>query len=88
MFIYNKKITIKNFNIKNFFPIFRKLTRPGYENLKNLFAWPNNKMIVEAITHKNYRDNKLVIITWTKRHQICLELLKICISTKDIDDKI
>jgi len=38
---HDKKITIKNFTIKNFFSIFRKLIRPGYENLKNLFARPN-----------------------------------------------
>ena len=37
---HDKKITIKNFTIKFFFPISRKLIRAGYENLKNLFARP------------------------------------------------
>ena len=43
---HDKKITIKNFTIKFFFPIFRKLIRPGYENLKNLFARPNRSVFM------------------------------------------
>ena len=31
---------IKFFTIKKFFHFFKKLTRPGHENLKIFFAWP------------------------------------------------
>ena len=44
-------------------------------------------MAVEAITRKDYRDNKLAIATRAERNRICLELLRICILAKDIDDR-
>ena len=44
-------------------------------------------MLVEAITHKDYREDRLITITWAEKYQICLELLKICISARDIDNR-
>ena len=44
-------------------------------------------MAVEAITRKDYREDRLTTITQAERHRICLELLKICTPAKDIDDK-
>jgi len=44
-------------------------------------------MAIEAITHKDYRNDKLAITTQAKRHRICLKLLRICIPAKDIDDR-
>ncbi|CAB5199191.1 unnamed protein product [Rhizophagus irregularis] len=41
---------------------------------------------VEAIIRKDYREDKLIIATRAERHRICLELLRICIPAKDIDD--
>ena len=44
-------------------------------------------MAIEAITCKDYRNDKLAIATWAERHRICLELLRICTPAKDIDDR-
>jgi len=45
-------------------------------------------MAVEAIFHKDYKEDKLTITTQAERHRICLELLRICITARDIDDKV
>ncbi|CAG8474988.1 11716_t:CDS:2 [Cetraspora pellucida] len=42
---------------------------------------------VKAITHKDFRDDKLTTVTQAKKHRICLELLKMYTSVKDIDNK-
>jgi hypothetical protein len=47
----------------------------------------NNETAVEAIIHKDYREDKLIIATRAERHRICLELLRICTSAKDIDNR-
>ncbi len=44
-------------------------------------------MAIEAITRKDYRDDKLAVATRAERHRICLELLRICTPAKDIDDR-
>src|SRR6266496_2380243 len=57
----------------------------AYKQLRD--AGTNNEMAVDAITRKDYRDDKLAIATRAERHRICLELLRICILAKDIDDR-
>ncbi|PKY62025.1 hypothetical protein RhiirA4_487806 [Rhizophagus irregularis] len=57
----------------------------AYRQLRD--AGTNNEMAVEAISRKDYRDDKLTIATRAERHRICLELLKICTPAKDIDDR-
>ena len=47
----------------------------------------DNKMAVEAITRKDYREDRLTTTTRAERHRICLELLRICTPAKDIDDR-
>ncbi|CAG8604536.1 644_t:CDS:2, partial [Scutellospora calospora] len=42
---------------------------------------------VEAITHEDFRDDKLTTVIRAEKHQICLELLKICMPVKDIDNR-
>jgi len=44
-------------------------------------------MAVEAITCKDYRENRLTTITQAEKHQICLELLRIYTPAKDINDR-
>ncbi len=44
-------------------------------------------MAIETIICKDYRDDKLTVATQAERHRICLELLKICTPTRDIDDR-
>ncbi|RIA79639.1 hypothetical protein C1645_840227 [Glomus cerebriforme] len=53
-----------------------------------LDARTNNKTAVEAIAHKDYRKDKLTTATHAKRYQICLELLRNCTPTRDIDDRL
>src|ERR1044071_708830 len=57
----------------------------AYRQLRD--AGTDNEMAVEAITRKDYRENRLTTITWTEKHQICLELLRNCTPIKDIDDR-
>ncbi len=47
----------------------------------------DNEMAVEAITRKDYREDRLTTIIQAEKHQICLELLRNCTSVKDIDDR-
>ncbi len=47
----------------------------------------DNEMAVEAITHKDYREDKLTTITHAEKHWICLKLLKTYTPAKDIDDR-
>ena len=51
-------------------------------------AGTDNEMAVEAITRKDYREDRLTTIIQAEKHQICLELLRNCTSVKDIDDRI
>ncbi|RGB22102.1 hypothetical protein C1646_776650 [Rhizophagus diaphanus] len=67
-----------NYNHMKWFKAYRQLRDAGI----------NNEMAVEAIIHKDYRDDKLAIATRAKRHRICLELLRICTPAKDIDDRV
>ncbi|PKC59543.1 hypothetical protein RhiirA1_469296 [Rhizophagus irregularis] len=57
----------------------------AYRQLRD--AGINNEMAVEAITHKDYREDRLTTFTRAERHQICLELLKTCTPAKNIDDR-
>ncbi|RGB21493.1 hypothetical protein C1646_777874 [Rhizophagus diaphanus] len=57
----------------------------AYRQLQD--AGTDNKTAVEAITHKDYREDRLTTITWAEKHRICLELLKICTPARDIDDR-
>src|SRR6266496_2696939 len=50
-------------------------------------AGTNNKIAVEAIIRKDYRDDKLAVATRAERHRICLKLLRICTPARDIDDR-
>ena len=58
----------------------------GYRQLRD--ASTNNEMAVEAISHKDYRENRLTTATRAERHRICLELLRICTPARDIDDRV
>ena len=57
----------------------------AYRQLRD--ASTDNEMAVEAITHKEYRDDKLAVATRAERHRICLKLLRICTPARDIDDR-
>src|SRR5438309_746507 len=57
----------------------------AYRQLRD--ASINNETAVEVIIRKDYREDKLIIATRAERHQICLELLRICTPAKDIDDR-
>ncbi|GET01092.1 hypothetical protein GLOIN_2v1826084 [Rhizophagus clarus] len=57
----------------------------AYRQLRN--AGISNETVVEAIIRKDYRDDKLAVATQAERHHICLELLRICTSAKDVDDR-
>ncbi len=56
-----------------------------YKQLRD--AGTNNKMAVEAISHKDYREDRLTTATQAERHRICLELLRICTPARDINDR-
>ncbi|CAB5180169.1 unnamed protein product [Rhizophagus irregularis] len=66
-----------NFNHMKWFRAYRQLRDAG----------TGNETAVEAITRKNYREDRLTTITQAEKHQICLELLKTCIPAKNIDDR-
>ena len=57
----------------------------AYKQLRD--ADTDNEMAVEAIIRKDYREDRLTTITQAERHQICLDLLKICTPARDIDDR-
>ncbi|RGB21331.1 hypothetical protein C1646_778334 [Rhizophagus diaphanus] len=57
----------------------------AYRQLRD--AGTDNKMAVEVITRKDYREDRLTTITRAEKHRICLELLKICMPARDIDDR-
>lgn len=57
----------------------------AYKQLRD--AGTNNETAVKAISHKDYRKNRLTTATRAKRHRICLELLRICTPARDIDDR-
>ena len=56
-----------------------------YKQLRD--AGTNNKMAVEAISHKDYREDRLTTATRAERHRIYLKLLRICTPARDIDDR-
>src|SRR5205814_3714427 len=57
----------------------------SYRQLRDVST--NNEMAVEAISRKDYRENRLTIATRAERHRICLELLRICTPARDIDNR-
>ncbi|GBB95613.1 hypothetical protein RclHR1_25770003 [Rhizophagus clarus] len=57
----------------------------AYKQLRD--AGINNEMAVEAISRKDYREDRLTTATQAERHRICLELLRICTPARDIDDR-
>ncbi|PKC10509.1 hypothetical protein RhiirA5_374590 [Rhizophagus irregularis] len=57
----------------------------AYKQLRD--AGINNEMAVEAISRKDYREDRLTTATRAERHRICLELLRICTPARDIDDR-
>src|ERR1044071_2257600 len=57
----------------------------AYKQLRD--AGTDNETAVEAITRKDYREDRLTTATRAEKHRICLELLKICTPAKDIDDR-
>jgi len=69
-----------NYNHMKWFRAYRQLRDAGTDN----------KMAVKAITRKDYREDRLTTITRAgraERHQICLELLKICTPAGNINDR-
>ncbi len=57
----------------------------AYRQLQD--AGTNNEMAVEAIFRKDYREDRLITTTWAERHRICLELLRIYTTARDVDDR-
>ncbi|CAJ0632215.1 8200_t:CDS:2 [Entrophospora sp. SA101] len=58
-----------------------------FRNLRKLRdAGTDNMTAVEAITHEDYRNNRLTTITQAEKHRIGLEILKTRTPVKDIDD--
>src|SRR5205814_1678820 len=66
-----------NFNYMKWFRAYRQLQDAG----------TNNGTAVEAITRKDYRENRLTTVSQAERHRICLELLRNCTPARDIDDR-
>ncbi|RIA93588.1 hypothetical protein C1645_819220 [Glomus cerebriforme] len=66
-----------NFNYMKWFRAYRQLRDAGTDN----------ETAVEAITRKDYREDRLTTMTQTERHRICLELLRNCTPAIDIDDR-
>ncbi|RGB21901.1 hypothetical protein C1646_777036 [Rhizophagus diaphanus] len=66
-----------NFNHMKWFRAYRQLRDAGTDN----------EIAVEAITRKDYREDRLTTITWAEKHQIYLKLLKTCTLAKDINDR-
>ncbi|GES85411.1 hypothetical protein GLOIN_2v1777834 [Rhizophagus clarus] len=58
----------------------------AYKQLRN--ASTNNETAIEAISYKDYREDRLTTATQAEKHRICLELLRNCTPIKDIDDRI
>ena len=67
-----------NFNHMKWFRAYRQLRDAGTDN----------ETAVEAITRKDYREDRLTTVTRAERHSICLELLRNCTPVKDIDDRV
>ena len=57
----------------------------AYKQLRD--AGTNNQTAIEAITRKDYREDRLTTVTRAERHIICLELLRNCTPARDIDDR-
>ncbi|UZO08383.1 uncharacterized protein OCT59_028640 [Rhizophagus irregularis] len=57
----------------------------AYKQLRD--AGTNNETAVEAISRKDYREDRLTTATRAEKHRICLELLRNCTPVKDIDDR-
>ncbi|PKC58682.1 hypothetical protein RhiirA1_470598 [Rhizophagus irregularis] len=57
----------------------------AYKQLRD--AGTNNETAVEAISRKDYREDRLTTATRAEGHRICLELLRICTPARDIDDR-
>ncbi|GBC18173.1 hypothetical protein GLOIN_2v1791232 [Rhizophagus irregularis DAOM 181602=DAOM 197198] len=57
----------------------------AYKQLRD--AGTNNETAVEAISCKDYREDRLTTATRAEKHRICLELLRNCTPVKDIDDR-
>ena len=57
----------------------------AYKQLRD--AGTNNEMAVEAITRKDFREDRLTTTTRAEKHRICLELLRNCTPVRDIDDR-
>ena len=57
----------------------------AYRQLRD--AGTNNEVAVEAITRKDYREDKLIVATRAEKHRICLELLKTCTPARDVYDR-
>ncbi|GES79184.1 hypothetical protein GLOIN_2v1777834 [Rhizophagus clarus] len=66
-----------NFNHMKWFRAYRQLRDAGTDN----------ETAVEAITRKDYREDRLTTVSRAERHSICLELLRNCTPVKDIDDR-
>ncbi|RGB21966.1 hypothetical protein C1646_776908 [Rhizophagus diaphanus] len=66
-----------NYNHMKWFRAYRQLRDAGI----------NNEMAVEAITRKDYREDRLTTSTRAERYRICLELLKTCTPARNIDDR-
>ena len=66
-----------NFNHMKWFRAYRQLRDAGTDN----------ETAVEAITRKDYREDRLTTVSRAERHSICLELLRNCTPIKDIDDR-
>ncbi|PKK61966.1 hypothetical protein RhiirC2_718060 [Rhizophagus irregularis] len=57
----------------------------AYRQLRD--AGTDNETAVEAISRKDYREDRLTTTTRAEKHRICLELLRICTPAKNIDDR-
>ncbi|RGB24048.1 hypothetical protein C1646_773622 [Rhizophagus diaphanus] len=66
-----------NYNHMKWFRAYRQLRDAGI----------NNEMAVKAITHKDYREDRLTTTTRAERYRICLKLLRNCTPARDIDDR-
>jgi hypothetical protein len=66
-----------NYNHMKWFRAYRQLRDAGADN----------ETAVEAISRKDYREDRLTTATRAERHRICLELLRICTPARDIDDR-
>jgi hypothetical protein len=66
-----------NFNHMKWFRAYRQLRDAGTDN----------ETAVEAITRKDYREDRLTTVTRAERHSICLELIRNCTPARDIDDR-